>query len=89
MEYVITTMGIQVGERFYPYSQLKAFWVIYQPPVRTLNLQLTKRLSPQVVIQLGETDPVSVKSALSKRLPEETKRASEDPIDRLARLVRF
>jgi hypothetical protein len=88
MEYVITKLGVQVGEKLYPYNQLKSFWLIYEPPVRTLNLQMTRRLAPQVVIQLGDTDPVSVKSVLSKHIPEEPRRG-EDWIDRLARLVRF
>jgi hypothetical protein len=88
LDYTITKMGVQVGERLYSYNELKSFWVVYHPPVQTLNLALTKRLAPLLIIQLADTDPASVKDILKEHLPEED-RHQEDWIDRLTRLARF
>src|SRR3990167_134160 len=77
LDYAITNLGIQAGERLYAYNELKSFWVIYQPPVQTLNLALTRRFAPLVTIQLTGADPVQVKELLKKHLPEEEKQHEE------------
>jgi len=88
IEIALTTVGVRFGNKFYPYNEIKSFWVIYNPPIKTLNLELTKRFSPIITVQLGNIDPVVIKSILREHLLEDSER-TEDVIDKLIRMVRF
>lgn len=88
IEISITTVGIKVRNTFYPYNKLNSFWLVYEPPIKTLNLETTKRFSPIITIQLEDTDPFLVKNILKEHILEETEK-SEDLVDRVARFLRF
>lgn len=88
IEIALTTVGVRFGNKFYPYNGIKSFWVIYDPPIKTLNLELTKRFSPIITVQLDSIDPVMIKSILREHLLEDSER-TEDIIDKLIRMVRF
>lgn len=84
----ISKLGVQVADRFYPFSELKAFWIIYNPPVKTLTLQNTGRLKPLVKVGLADVDPLAVQNALKDHLVEKPKER-EDFIDKLSRWIRL
>jgi len=88
IEIGLTNVGIKVGNVFYPYNKLKSFWLVYEPPIKTLNLETTRRFSPIIAIQLEDTDPFLVKNILKEHLLEESER-TEDLIDRFSRFLRF
>lgn len=88
ISYGISRLGIQVGHRFYPFSELKQYWIVYNPPVRTLNFQQTSRFKPLVKMHLGEVDPDAVRNVLKEHLPELPKQG-EDFIDKLSRFIRL
>lgn len=66
----ITEMGIYVGDMFFPYSHIRAFWIIYGNGARTLNLSVAKRYHSDVVIQFDGQDPVQVRNYLVGQIPE-------------------
>jgi sulfur relay (sulfurtransferase) DsrF/TusC family protein len=67
----ITELGIYVGDTFYPYNMINAYWIIYNPPyVHSLNLRLSNKTFTKVVIQLDVQDPVAVRKMLAKEIPE-------------------
>jgi hypothetical protein len=84
----ISKLGVEVGEKFYPFSELKAFWIIYKPPVKTLTLQGTNRFKPLVKVHLADIDPLAVQNALNDHLAEQPKE-TEDFIDKLGRWIRL
>ncbi len=88
IEVGLTNIGIKIGNDFYPFNKLKAFWLVYEPPVKTLNLETTKRFSPLITIQLEDTDPYLVKNILKEHLLEEPER-TEDLIDKISRYLKF
>jgi hypothetical protein len=88
LEYKITEHGVETGEKFHPYNELKSFWIIYNPPVKTLYIESTKRLIPQIQVQLADQDPTQIRQALHSRIPEQEKR-TEDWLDSFGRLIRF
>jgi len=66
----ITELGVQSGTEFYPFSQIKGYWVVYQPPsVKVLHLQLVGK-KQDISIQLGDQSPVEVRNLLSREIPE-------------------
>ena len=88
LTYSITKLGINVGEHFHPYNELKLFWIIYKPPVKTLSVQTTNRFKPLIKIDLADVDPLAVKNTLKQYLPEEPKR-EEDILDKFSRFIRL
>lgn len=88
MTYSITKLGVNIGDTFHPYNELKLFWVIYKPPVRTLTFQTVNRFKPLIKIDLADLDPLAVKNTLKEYLPEDTKR-EEDLLDKFSRFIRL
>jgi hypothetical protein len=66
----LTELGVRVGDSFFAYSQIQAFWIYFKPGLRTLNLRIAGNFWADVVIQLGEQDPVAVRSYLVGQVPE-------------------
>ncbi len=85
---IVNKLGIAVGQRFYPFTTIKSFWLILTPDVRTINLETTARFGQVVTILLGDTDPVLVRSVLGREVHEETGR-DEGFLDRIARKLRL
>lgn len=88
LTYSISKLGVHLGDRFYPYNELKAFWVFYKPPVKTLTIQTTSRYKPLRKIDLADMDPLAVQEALKAYLPERPKE-SEDFLDKFSRFIRL
>jgi|GEM_PF-496534 len=66
----LSRMGIKVGNMIFPYSAIQAFWIIYNPHVKTLNLRVKEHFFSDVVIQLNQEDPVPVREFLCGQIPE-------------------
>lgn len=71
IEIKISNIGIKVGGRKYPYSRIKAFWLIYEPPyIKTLNLRVSGEMVSDITIQLNGQHPADVRQFLMERIPE-------------------
>lgn len=71
VEIKISNIGIKVGNRQYPFARVRAFWLIYEPPmVKTLNLLVDGELLPEVSIQLSDQNPAIIREFLMKKVPE-------------------
>lgn len=84
----ITSKGVQIDNNIYEFENLKSFWIFYDPPqIREASLRSKKMIMPYIKIPLGEQNPVEVRQALLKYLPE--KKQEESLIDNLSRNLRF
>ena len=84
----ITEMGVRVGEIFYPYSHIQAFWIHYQYGLKTLNLRVHKQVFSDVVIQLEHQNPIEVRNYLVSQIPE-WEGKSERVGEMILRLLKF
>lgn len=84
----ITDLGILISNKFYPFSEIKTFWILYKPPLKQINLELTKRFSPIISILLEDADPITIKDLLSPHIIQDSQR-SEDLLDKFIRMLRF
>lgn len=66
----ISEIGVKAGTRKYPYSRIRAFWVIYEPHVKTLNLRISGDIISDITIQLGTQNPAIVRNFLLEKIPE-------------------
>lgn len=90
LDFKITEDGLEIGERFYPYKNLKKFWIIYEPPtVKHLYFETQRWLHPELSIPLGNTNPVMVRKILLKYLVEDLEQEEESSTDKLSRLLKI
>jgi hypothetical protein len=71
VEISVSNIGIKVGKRRYPFTRIKSFWLVYEPPyTKTLYVRVEGDLVVDVSIQLNDQDPSEVRDFLIERIPE-------------------
>lgn len=70
LEVKISDIGIKVGQRQYPFTRIKGFWIIYEPPFATLNISVSGDLAANISIQLAHQDPAVLRNFLLHKIPE-------------------
>ena len=85
----ISKMGVKIGRHIFPYSQIKNYWIVYDPPhVTKLYLRMTSRIHPDIYVSLNDADPVEVRHALTGHV-KEAKGVREPFTDALTRLLKL
>ena len=75
---LITSKGIKFGARLYFYSDIKQFWIIYDPPaVKKLYFSFRNILSPQLAISLKNQNPIKIREILLQLLDEDLEKERE------------
>lgn len=86
----IVEAGIEVGDKFYMYKDIRNFFIIYEPPlVTTLFINLKSRTKPRLSIPLNGQNPVKVRDILLNFLEEDVKRDDEPGSDFLTRALKL
>lgn len=89
VEIKISDIGIKVGGRRYPYSRIRSFWLIYEPPyIKTLNLRVSGEMVSDITIQLNGQNPAQVREFLMAKIPE-LEGQTEKMSDILLRLLKI
>jgi hypothetical protein len=86
--YRVTQLGLYEDNKFYQYNEIFSYWFVLDGKYKALNIIFAKKYLPQLTIMLDGTDPVKIRSVLSKYIPEEGTR-SENILDRLVRFFRL
>jgi hypothetical protein len=70
--YTVTTKGIQIGEEFFPFEEIKSFWVFSEglPSKRQLLLTLKRTFFVHTSIPLSGVDPDNVRLVMRKYVLE-------------------
>jgi hypothetical protein len=85
----ITEMGVQFGERFWQYANIKQFWIIHEKGLSQLHLEVREgRWSKEFAIQLEDVNPLDVRDELARQIPE-AEGKEEGLIDFLARTLKL
>ncbi len=86
VSFKITELGLVVGNRFYDYSELDDFYIIYNPPeVKTLFFSTKSIARPTIRIPLLDQNPLQVRESLQNFLDEDLEKEEEPKSDLLAR----
>ncbi|MFH1533670.1 MAG: hypothetical protein ABID64_01955 [Nitrospirota bacterium] len=71
VEVSISDIGIKVGKRKYPFTRIKSFWLVYEPPyTKSLYVKVDGELVVDISIQLNSQDPSEVREFLIEKIPE-------------------
>src|SRR3989338_794945 len=80
VEFSITDRGVRIDDKIYEYGELRSFCIFFEPPYqKILSLESGKVIMPYIRIPLEGVDPIELKNALMKHLPE--RRHKESLID--------
>ncbi len=89
LDIILGPAGVKINSFQIPYQQIKAFWMVYDPPeIKTLNFETTATLNRFLTLQLGSQDPVQIRRFLLEFLAEDLERG-EHLTDRLSRALKF
>jgi hypothetical protein len=89
IKFSIVEDGIEIGTKFYPWEDIKNFWILYNPPeVKKVYFDF-KGWKPTLPIPLENQNPVKVREILLQYLKEDLKRESEPAGDELERLLKI
>lgn len=90
MDFAITDLGVVLGTKYYPYSDLDNFWIIYNPPeIKTLYFQTKSAIKHRLNIPLVDVNPIDVRDYLNQFLSEDLKQEEEPLSDRISRLFKI
>lgn len=87
LEYSIDNEGIKVGPRNYYYSDFKSFSLQHNGAIGYVSLLPLHRFRNELSIYYPPENEMQIFEALASRIPNEQRR--ENPIDKLAKLIRF
>ena len=88
---LVLTAGISVGEHFYPWDEVKDFWVAFDPPhVSKLYVDFKKSSEPFMSIDLPEDmDPNEIRETMLEFTEESITRKAESLTDYIRRLYKL
>lgn len=82
----ITELGLVVNNRFYSYSELEDFFIIYSPPdVKMLFIETKSTSRPMLRVPLMDIDPNDVRNTLREYIQENLEKEEEPFSDMLGR----
>lgn len=85
---LITPDGVQIGRRIFEFDQLKSFWIFYEVSgIKEISLESKKAVMPHIRIPLSGMNPVKIRQALVRYIPEI--RQEESSADIIARILGF
>ncbi len=90
IEHELTTLGVKAKRKFYPYSDIESFYIVYEPPhVTTLNIRIKKSIVNEIVIQLGNSPVDDVREVLFNRGIRELEGQKESISSIFSRILRL
>lgn len=72
--YSVTSMGIYVGDKFYSFTEIHSFWLVYNETIQELFIAFDRKYLPALSIGIKEVDPVLLRGILLKKIPEQSRR---------------
>lgn len=88
--FALTNTGVVVGKKFYRYSELNNFWIIYNPPfTKNLYFSQSSWLRHRIQVPLYDFDPRPVREYLMQFLEEDLEQEEEPLSDRVSRLMKI
>ncbi|MFA6424053.1 MAG: hypothetical protein WCV83_01930 [Candidatus Magasanikbacteria bacterium] len=88
--FAVTNTGVVIGKKYYRYSELTGFWVIYNPPF-TKNLYFSQDnvLNHRIQVPLYDYDPMPIREYLALYLEEDLDQEEEPLSERMGRILKI
>jgi len=88
--FAITNTGIVIGKKYFRYSELSSFWVIYNPPmIKNLYFSQESVLKHRIQVPLLDYDPRPIREYLTQYLEEDLEQEEEPLTERLSNILKI
>ncbi len=84
----LSNRGIKFDNLFYPYKQLKYFWVVHNERHQTVIFHTTAVINHALILELEDQDPDAIRSYLLQYLPEHSE-TQETMAQKMMHLFKF
>lgn len=82
--------GIETGQNFYAYEDIKNFWIVYRPPeIKAIYVDFKSALKPTLTIPLESQNPLKIRETLKKYIEEDLEKDDEPSADSIARTFKL
>jgi len=85
----VTPLGIHRGGHFISFPSISCFWIVYDPPIKSLYLNIPRSMFPMVHIPIDDQDPVELRNILKQYAAEDLEREHEPISDSLSRIFKI
>ncbi len=85
----IGEMGIRRGDSFINFRSISRFWIVYDPPIKSLYLNVPRSLFSTVRIPIDDQDPSHLRELLKKHVKEDLERDHEPLSDSISRIFKI
>jgi len=90
IDFQITEDGLLLNERFYEFSKLKKFRIVYKPPeFKDVFFDFKSSLRPELYVPLEDRNPIQIRNILLEYLEEDTENTDEGFSHGMRRLLKF
>lgn len=90
MNIKLTEEGIVVENRFYPYSEIKNFWIVHEMPnIRKLYFEFSSPLIPRLSVPYQDQDPNQLRNYLLQYVEESDEREGEPISEAIGRWLKL
>lgn len=89
IEVEIGPLGIRRGTHFYTYASIDRFWIVYDPPVKSMHFIVPRSVFSVNHIPIDDQNPVELRNHLKKYLREDAERDSEPILDTVSRILKI
>lgn len=91
INFSVTDLGIKIGRKFFPYSEIINFWIIYTPPdTKNVYFKIDSFTTGLLTVPLpDEVDPVDLREVLLNFLPEDLEQEDMPASEAIGRILKL
>ena len=87
LEYALTTSGLQIGDKYYPFNAIKSYSVIEEEGMPYIQLLMQKRFSVPIVVYVATEQVTQLAEMVGDFVPYDQKK--RDIADKISSRIRF
>jgi hypothetical protein len=85
----VTPQGIRRGSHFIRFPSISRFWIVYEPPIKCLYLNIPRSFFPTIHIPIEDQDPIELREILKQYAAEDLEHEHEPISDVLSRIFKI
>lgn len=90
VKFKITEDGLELGENFFMWKEIKNFWVIYEPPkIKNLYVDFKNIFRPRISVPLIGQSPIKIREKLLEYIDEDIEKEEEPVSDSIGRMFKL
>jgi len=90
VNFAITETGVEIDGKFFEFSQIATFYILYKPPeLKNLYLDFKSLVTPRLIIPLHDQNPLAIRKLLNSYVTEDLEKEEEPLSEVFRKTMRF